>query len=127
MLSCAPAAHLRSLLFAGDYPQWDLYIQTMDPAIEDTLDFDPLDSTKIWPEVYAGNAQCCHFERHADLQRSYCMSLLSALCLPSGLRHLPLTPLNMLFGTGPVPTAPSWKDGARPQRGQLLYGMCSVQ
>lgn len=35
---------------AGDYPQWDLYIQTMDPAIEDTLDFDPLDSTKIWPE-----------------------------------------------------------------------------
>lgn len=36
---------------AGDYPQWDLYIQTMDPAQEDALDFDPLDSTKIWPEV----------------------------------------------------------------------------
>lgn len=35
----------------GDHPQWDLYIQTMDPAIEDTLDFDPLDSTKTWPEV----------------------------------------------------------------------------
>jgi catalase len=34
----------------GDYPQWDLYIQTMDPATEDTLEFDPLDSTKTWPE-----------------------------------------------------------------------------
>jgi catalase len=35
---------------AGDYPQWELLIQTMDPAIEDTLDFDPLDSTSLWPE-----------------------------------------------------------------------------
>jgi catalase len=34
----------------GDYPQWDLYVQTMDPAQEDSLDFDPLDSTKTWPE-----------------------------------------------------------------------------
>ncbi|KAL6503762.1 catalase A [Orobanche gracilis] len=35
---------------AGNYPEWKLYIQTMDPADEDRFDFDPLDTTKIWPE-----------------------------------------------------------------------------
>lgn len=35
---------------AGDFPEWTLHIQTMDPAHEDALDFDPLDVTKIWPE-----------------------------------------------------------------------------
>lgn len=35
---------------AGDYPEWTLFIQTMDPADEDKFDFDPLDVTKIWPE-----------------------------------------------------------------------------
>lgn len=35
---------------AGDYPEWQLLIQTMDPADEDKFDFDPLDVTKIWPE-----------------------------------------------------------------------------
>jgi len=35
---------------AGQYPEWTLYIQTMDPAEEDKFDFDPLDVTKIWPE-----------------------------------------------------------------------------
>eukprot|EP00850_Spirogloea_muscicola_P013078 SM000087S23360 [mRNA] locus=s87:209533:213343:- [translate_table: standard] len=34
---------------AGNYPEWKLYIQTMDPANEDKYDFDPLDVTKIWP------------------------------------------------------------------------------
>ncbi|KAJ4824708.1 Carnitine O-acetyltransferase mitochondrial [Turnera subulata] len=34
----------------GDFPEWKLYIQTMDPADEDKYDFDPLDVTKIWPE-----------------------------------------------------------------------------
>lgn len=34
----------------GNYPEWTLYIQTMDPADEDKFDFDPLDVTKIWPE-----------------------------------------------------------------------------
>ncbi|KAG9443102.1 hypothetical protein H6P81_018956 [Aristolochia fimbriata] len=34
----------------GNYPEWKLYIQTMDPADEDKFDFDPLDVTKIWPE-----------------------------------------------------------------------------
>lgn len=30
---------------------WDLMVQTMDPEQEDSLDFDPLDSTKLWPEA----------------------------------------------------------------------------
>jgi catalase len=33
----------------GNYPVWDLHIQTLDPADEDKLDFDPLDCTKVWP------------------------------------------------------------------------------
>ena len=35
---------------SGDYPEWQLLIQTMDPSTEDRHDFDPLDVTKIWPE-----------------------------------------------------------------------------
>nr|ABM47415.1 catalase [Prunus avium] len=35
---------------AGNYPEWKLYIQTMDPDHEDRFDFDPLDLTKTWPE-----------------------------------------------------------------------------
>ena len=35
---------------AGNYPEWKLFIQTMDPEHEDKFDFDPLDVTKTWPE-----------------------------------------------------------------------------
>jgi len=35
---------------AGNYPEWKLCIQTMNPADEFKFDFDPLDDTKIWPE-----------------------------------------------------------------------------
>ncbi|XP_043707932.1 catalase-like isoform X1 [Telopea speciosissima] len=35
---------------AGNYPEWKLYIQTIDPDYEDKFDFDPLDVTKTWPE-----------------------------------------------------------------------------
>lgn len=34
----------------GHYPVWDLYIQTMKPRQLDDFDFNPLDTTKIWPE-----------------------------------------------------------------------------
>lgn len=34
----------------GDFPEWQLFIQTMDPRDEDKFDFDPMDVTKIWPE-----------------------------------------------------------------------------
>lgn len=35
----------------GDYPKWDLYIQTMTPDQLAKLDYDPLDATKVWPGV----------------------------------------------------------------------------
>lgn len=34
----------------GEYPEWTLYVQTMNPADEDNFYFDPLDCTKVWPE-----------------------------------------------------------------------------
>lgn len=36
---------------AGDYPEWTLYLQTMDPADQEKFEFDPLDVTKSWPEA----------------------------------------------------------------------------
>lgn len=41
---------LHDAIARGDYPSYDLYIQAMDPALELSLPFDPLDDTKIWPE-----------------------------------------------------------------------------
>ncbi|KAL0313898.1 UNVERIFIED_CONTAM: Catalase isozyme 1 [Sesamum angustifolium] len=35
---------------AGNYPEWKLFIQIIDPDHEDRFDFDPLDVTKTWPE-----------------------------------------------------------------------------
>lgn len=35
----------------GDYPKWDLYIQVLKPEDLAKFAFDPLDATKIWPDV----------------------------------------------------------------------------
>lgn len=35
----------------GDFPKWDLYIQTLKPEQLAAFDFDPLDATKVWPDV----------------------------------------------------------------------------
>lgn len=35
----------------GDFPKWDLYIQVLKPEQLAGFDFDPLDATKIWPNV----------------------------------------------------------------------------
>ena len=35
----------------GDFPKWDLYIQVLAPEDLAKYDFDPLDATKIWPDV----------------------------------------------------------------------------
>lgn len=35
----------------GDFPKWDLYIQVIKPEDLAKFDFDPLDATKIWPDV----------------------------------------------------------------------------
>lgn len=37
----------------GDYPKWDLYIQVLKPEDLAKFSFDPLDATKIWPDVPA--------------------------------------------------------------------------
>lgn len=34
----------------GNFPEWQLLIQTMELADEDKFDFDPLDVTIVWPE-----------------------------------------------------------------------------
>ncbi|CAD7697671.1 unnamed protein product [Ostreobium quekettii] len=34
----------------GDFPEWVLHVQLMDPSTAASLDFDPLDVTKTWPE-----------------------------------------------------------------------------
>jgi len=41
---------LYEAISAGDYPEWELKIQTMNPADANKFDFDPLDVTKTWPE-----------------------------------------------------------------------------
>nr|QFR98607.1 catalase [Chlamydomonas sp. ICE-L] len=41
---------LYDAIAGGDYPEWTLMIQTMDPADQDKFDFDPLDVTKTWCE-----------------------------------------------------------------------------
>ncbi|WP_219062629.1 catalase [Pseudomonas sp. UMAB-08] len=35
----------------GNFPKWDLYVQVLKPEALATFDFDPLDATKIWPDV----------------------------------------------------------------------------
>lgn len=43
-------ADLYSAIKAGDFPSWELAIQTMDPSQLDDFEFNPLDATKIWPD-----------------------------------------------------------------------------
>lgn len=43
-------ADLYESIAAGEYPEWALFIQTMEICDEDKFDFDPLDVTKVWPE-----------------------------------------------------------------------------
>ena len=42
---------LVSAINQGDFPKWDLYIQVLKPQDLAKYDFDPLDATKIWPDV----------------------------------------------------------------------------
>jgi catalase len=35
---------------AGEFPEWELLVQTMSDGEHPELDFDPLDDTKVWPE-----------------------------------------------------------------------------
>ncbi|CAG9462382.1 unnamed protein product [Pedinophyceae sp. YPF-701] len=42
---------LYSSIERGEYPEWTLCVQCMDPADEMSFGFDPLDATKEWPEA----------------------------------------------------------------------------
>lgn len=44
-------ADLVSAINGKKYPKWDLYIQVMTPEQMAKLDYNPLDATKIWPNV----------------------------------------------------------------------------
>ena len=35
----------------GEFPKWDLYVQLLKPQALDDYAFDPLDATKVWPDV----------------------------------------------------------------------------
>lgn len=41
---------LHQAIEAGNYPQWDLYVQMLKKEDFDKLDFNPVDVTKVWPE-----------------------------------------------------------------------------
>lgn len=44
---------------SGNFPEWYLYIQTLDPAEQDKYDFDPLDPTKVRPPFTRTSPQGC--------------------------------------------------------------------
>ncbi|SDS90042.1 catalase [Paenibacillaceae bacterium GAS479] len=53
---------LQEAIKRGEFPEWDLYVQILDPADLDSFDFDPLDATKDWfeediPYVHVGTMQ----------------------------------------------------------------------
>ena len=42
---------LYEAIAAGDHPSWDLLVQVKTPESLDDYEYDPLDATKIWPDV----------------------------------------------------------------------------
>lgn len=42
---------LVSNISKGNFPKWDLYVQLLKPEELSRYEFDPLDATKIWPDV----------------------------------------------------------------------------
>ena len=49
-MCCALHVTDMSYLSVGEFPEWKLYIQTMEVEDEFKYDFDPLDASKIFPE-----------------------------------------------------------------------------
>lgn len=78
---------------SGSFPEWRLYIQTMNPNDEDKYDFDPMDTTKIWPEelfplqvlpLSSTRSRCCLFDSLPLGMPMCCMPLNPSLaCMPS--------------------------------------------
>ena len=44
-------ADLYDSINAGDHPKWDLYVKVLKPEQLNSFDFNPLDATKIWPNI----------------------------------------------------------------------------
>lgn len=42
---------LISHISKGNFPKWDLYVQVLKPEELSKFEFDPLDATKVWPDV----------------------------------------------------------------------------
>jgi catalase len=57
---------LYDAIAAGEFPEWDLYVQIMSDDEHPELDFDPLDDTKVWPE----NEFPLHHVGHMQLNRA---------------------------------------------------------
>ena len=75
---------LYNAIAAGDYPGYDLYIQTMDPAQEASLDFDPLDCTKVSHPLLRVECHCLCFNHpgteYTGASPTSCS--LNTTCLP---------------------------------------------
>lgn len=42
---------LHQAIEEGRFPEWELFVQVLEPSRLDDFDFDPLDPTKVWPEA----------------------------------------------------------------------------
>ena len=54
----------------GIFPEWYLYIQTLDPADQDKYDFDPLDVTKARPTLFQNPILCMTWTRTHPMTQS---------------------------------------------------------
>jgi catalase len=52
---------LYATIGAGKFPSWELSAQVLDPKDLDSLSFDPLDATKVWPEDKAPSVKLGKF------------------------------------------------------------------
>ena len=49
---------LNNALLEGNYPEWEFFIQTMDPEKQNDYRFDPLDCTKVGPSYRSCALPC---------------------------------------------------------------------
>ena len=76
----------------GNFPKWDFFIQTMDPAKQEDYRFDPLDCTKVTPAPAAGTIQPIFLVLPVCLLWQRCRGrglLTCTLTLPAAAVQLP--------------------------------------
>lgn len=57
---------LQTAITNGDYPKWDLMIQVLKPEELNNFDFNPLDDTKIWPNLPSKKIGTLTLNRNPD-------------------------------------------------------------